>query len=737
MLRTRFIYIPGFLLWFVPALVWGQSVSHQKTNIGRLPSTPPGKVKPQIALLASAADNSIRLRWAVTTPSLWKTANRYGYTLERYTISRSGKPLPAAEKKLLASGVRPRPLPDWQALATREDYAAVLAQALYGNSFEVSAGSDSSSSKAKQPLTNLSREADQRYGLAMYAADLCYPAACMAALGYTDSSVKAGEQYLYRLYLKAPASLHITDTAFLLTSMDSKTPLPPVEEPLAAFGDKSVTLSWDVAALTKHYSGYYVERSTDSLHYERLNAQPLNYVKNTGRPPASENEAAQRLYYSDSLADNQLLYYYRVRGINPFGDLSPASAVVSGRGMMQLAYTPGITHIGFDPKGILTLHWDFDPAGDSLISGFTLHFGKSADGSFSPVAQGIAPASRQFSYDTKGATGYFIIEALAKQGDSRRSFPYLVQSEDSTAPAMPQGLRAVIDTSGIVTLQWKANTEKDLAGYKLYKTYLKGQEYTTITDTLLTATVFRDTLALRSLNRKVWYSLRALDGHANPSDFTPAVEITKPDRVAPSAPVFTDYTLTEKGIELHWVNSPDSDVIAHILYRRILTDTLTAWEAVADWKKAVIPAVKKKKPTPELTLPDNRYTDTKLSSGQGYAYTLVAVDSSGLRSIPAEPLQVKAMLPAAPKAITKLEAAADREQRSITLSWQVNAAGITEYEIFRAADKEKPALYKTLPAGVVMLTDKEIQVNITYTYALRALYDNGRYSEMKKITIVY
>ncbi len=36
-------------------------------------------------------------------------------------------------------------------------------------------------------------------------------------------------------------------------------------------------------------------------------------------------------------------------------------------------------------------------------------------------------------------------------------------------PAVPSGLKAVVDSNGVVTLTWNKNSERDLMGYKIYR----------------------------------------------------------------------------------------------------------------------------------------------------------------------------------------------------------------------------------------------------------------------------
>ena len=87
----------------------------------------------EIKVLARPYLDSITLRWAPKDLDAWIKGNRFGYTIERYTLIREKEVLSKPEKKIITSSLMmPRPLNEWEALVTRNKYAAIAAQALYG-----------------------------------------------------------------------------------------------------------------------------------------------------------------------------------------------------------------------------------------------------------------------------------------------------------------------------------------------------------------------------------------------------------------------------------------------------------------------------------------------------------------------------------------------------------------------------------------------------------------------------
>ena len=93
-----------------------------------------------VKVISRTQQDRVLLRWAVDQPQAWKEANTLGFLIERSTISRNGEAVVPIERSMLVAGpLKPKPLEAWETLATQDQNAAILAQALYGDSFETSA----------------------------------------------------------------------------------------------------------------------------------------------------------------------------------------------------------------------------------------------------------------------------------------------------------------------------------------------------------------------------------------------------------------------------------------------------------------------------------------------------------------------------------------------------------------------------------------------------------------------
>jgi hypothetical protein len=637
----------------------------------------------------------------------WQQTNKYGFRLERYTVMRGGKALSQPEKRIIAEQIKAQPLEKWESIAVSDDYAAVIAQALYGETFELSGGNPQSLTQ----IINLSQQLEQRFAMSLFAADRNFEAACMAGWGWKDTEVSAGEKYLYRIIPLTPPSVMKPDTGLVYTGTNEYEPLPQPQELAAVFGDHSVMLTWNYETMSDVYNSYFIEKSEDGVHFERLPGLPFSNINNRGE------KTAQRMFFSDSLSHNNITYYYRICGVNAFGETGPPSEAVSGSGRDLLTFVPHITRAVINDRGTMELEWEFDERGNDLISGFELNRSIVPNDGYVTVQRDIAPALRQITFADLLPSNYFTVSAVPKNGAPSVSFPVLVQPLDSIPPAVPVSLAGNIDTTGIVTLHWAANKEQDMLGYKVYRSLRKGDEMLPLFDLAWQDTVYRDSVNVRNLNTRVWYSVVAVDMRYNQSAHSELLEIVKPVLVPPSAPVFSAYRITEAGIVLEWINSPDETVAEHRLYRRVKNAPDSAEQLLKRFDGASV----------------QTYTDADIEPEVRYVYTLTAACDNGLESPPAQPLTVFSNLKNN-RDIARFEAAVNKRDGRIKLTWSNNLNEVRMYELYKSVDGQPPTLWQTPPATATEITDENVQAG-NYLYLIRAIDANGKNSKTKSVTV--
>ncbi|MDR2424911.1 MAG: hypothetical protein LBD59_09350 [Prevotellaceae bacterium] len=669
-----------------------------------------------ISLRARVQQDTVLLRWAASSATLWFHTNKYGFDIERYTLVRDGKVLDTPEiKKLNSTPVKAKPLDEWEAIANSNNYAAIIAQALYGEDFTLSDGDETSISK----IVAISQEREQRFSMSLYAADQSFAAALMAGWAWRDTDVRKNERYLYRVIPLNPEQTGVpTGYGAAFVAIDEPEHLPQPFGLTGVFNDKNVILVWDYTLFSDVYNSYFIEKSTDSIHFVRLGDLPVTNFN------SKNEEKQQRIYFTDSLENNTDTYWYRIVGLTSFGETGPPSEPISGKGKQMLPYIPYITVSDINEHGNLELEWEFDQQGNTFIKGFELSHSEDAN-NYQTLVTDINPEKRSFlvARERLTASNYFVITAIPHEGEPASSFPVLVQPIDSVPPAVPTGLTGTVDTAGIVRLTWKNNTERDLLGYRVYRSQLKDEESTPLFYLALNDTVYSDTVNVRNLNKKVFYSVAALDKRYNQSDLSPVLELEKPDLTPPSSPVLANYKIRDDGIEISWINSPDADVVRHRIWRR---------EKSEGYSPASILAVINDSAT-------TTYVDTSAVVGVHYIYTVTAAKRNLLESRASNALTLFTNKPKGKTmTIDRLDAVMDKQNKMLKLIWSDKLRDVVHYEIYKGVNDEKMTLWKTVPANKSReILDENLLANDTYRYAVRAILKSGKNTGAKTLTVKF
>ncbi len=665
--------------------------------------------KQYISVLVRASEDKVKLRWAPNSPSSWIKLNKYGYQIERYTVKKNGELLPPGHDKITLELVLPKPVEQWEQIVNQNDYAAVLAQALYGDSFQVE-GTDQG---GLAQIINKSKEVEQRFSFALYAADMNFEAAKMAALGYEDVNVEKGAEYLYRIISLVPEDLLKIETG-LGTAKTSNIELLP--QPLDVFAvpeDKSVMITWEYEMFKSVFTSYHIEKSSDGTNFKKLSELPL--VNLNDKP----NAPSKRMFHIDTLAQNNKTYYYRVVGISPFGEESPPSKVITTKGIKKLSSVPHISRHKFDASGKLILEWDFKKEAENEITGFELNWAPQEKGPYKAVKTNIAPNIRKTTYQEFEPSNYFRIIAIGKNNQKTSSLAAFVQTIDSIPPAAPVGVTGIVDSLGVVRLNWTANTERDILGYRVFRGNIEKEELSQLTVSPIQKNMYVDTVQVKSLNTKVFYQIVAVDQRFNMSEYSKKLALKKPDVVPPSSPVFSNYSVNDKGVFLEWINSSSSDVSTHQLYRQNINESEKGWLLVFK------------------TDTDASYIDEEVLPGTKYRYAIFAEDESGLKSEPSTPVSVTSQNNASDEVIRGFNGFSDRTNKQISLSWRKMPKDISEIIIYKSKKEEKPVLWKQIPPNITKLVDTNISPGNVYTYSLKTLSKNGASNSIKKIEITY
>lgn len=666
---------------------------------------------PSVKVIARTLPNKTMLRWAVSEPLAWKQANEYGFLIDRATIARNNiAVVPIEREMLVTASLKPQPLEAWAALANEDQNVAVIAQALFGDSFEVT-----TPGSAMGQLYAISEELEQRFTIALLAAEQNFEAAKMAGWGFEDNSIIAGEKYVYTISVALPkdSAMKIKEgTVYASTDLYDKLPLPIGLA--VTFGDGFAQLSWNFSLLQKIYTNYIVERSEDNLNFSQLNGFPIfNADKNDGTESLS-------LYYTDSIPNGKP-YYYRVKGKTAFNETSEASVVVFGGAKKELEFVPRISRKEIPTDTEAILFWEFDEKGNDRISGFELQRGNTDQGPFEVVKEGIPPEDRSTHVKNLKRINYFKIIAKGKNGLDSESFTTMVQPVDSIPPKAPIGLTGKMDTTGLVTISWNKNLEEDLAGYRIFKANNPKVEFSEVTNETFQNETFIDTVPALNLNQNIYYKIQAEDQRYNRSEHSAMLTIVKPDMIPPSPAVLKKFGVNEEGIRINWIPSSSTDIASHSLYRRAGNEAETKWVQIFE------SAIKT----------DTTFFDTEKLERNQYSYTVVAKDSAGLESKPSDAITVFWNGKTLTEDEIKFSGTVNRELRFINLSWKVKEDEVLEYRLYRGTEMDDLKLYKSLDKDTKGFNDVDLEINSNYSYGLQLVLNGGRVSVIKKINVKY
>ncbi|MFE4967215.1 fibronectin type III domain-containing protein [Streptomyces sp. NPDC056660] len=193
-------------------------------------------------------------------------------------------------------------------------------------------------------------------------------------------------------------------------------------------------------------------------------------------------------------------------------------------------------------------------------------------------------------------------------GAAKVKFTYTPRTSatvDKVKPLAPGGVSAVYQPDGEGTntlVDWAANKELDLAGYRLYRRLQGSGSWTRVAAT--TAGTRQTWDETPPTGQSYYYEVRAYDKAGNESAGSADQLIVSQDMTAPAAPVLTA-TAVEASNNLSW--TAPADAVSYRIYRKDASDT--EYTKLAD-----------------TTATD--YRDTSAAYGDAYDYKVSALDAA-------------------------------------------------------------------------------------------------------------
>ncbi len=653
----------------------------------------------KIFLTGKNTGKSIILRWAPGDPGTWHLSNHYGYGLERLAFRDSTDFFKAFYKSLTEKPLKPWILDDWEPIANEasgDDYAAIAAQAIYGERNKSKNGSNASFVEKAYEFENL-------YSMALLAADFSKNAATASGLRFEDKDIDTSMTYIYRVYSLASSIDNPIDTAYFIIKGNEIQ--KPIELKISKVyeEERAVIIEWD-GMYNMNFSAYFIERSDDGgKTFFRLNKSP--YIDSDNNEKDSQIISPNT--YTDSVSQNYIKYYYRIIGINTFAEYSKPSKFVAGMGRDR---TPPSAPFNIEAKEIapnkMEITWQANDE-DPDLYGFLISRSSTIQGGEVAVTGSILPKEIKSFIDTsynQSANNYYFVYSVDTVGNANVALPQFGSIIDSIAPAPPTGLAGTIDTNGIVKITWKLGEEKDIYGYKVYFANQENHTFIGLNNIPLRDTVFTDTIPLNVLTENIFYRVATIDMARNISEFSDILKVKKPDIVPPVAPVFTDYKVTKDGIKLVWAMSSSTDVKTHYLYRR--EKESENWEMIYR--------------TYEIKDYD-QFIDSGTIPNKTYEYKIVAEDDAQLLSdisfiITLTAIDFNEILP-----VSNINAVFNKTNKEVVIKWQYPIEGALEIQIFRSTNGSSFHFIKKVKVNETQIIDNDISRGNFYEYTVSVI----------------
>jgi hypothetical protein len=525
-------------------------------------------------------------------------------------------------------------------------------------------------------------------------------------LSYTDKSAVMDKKYVYRISLKEKMKNYIVaDGMFLIETSDKKN---AVERDIyVKTWDGKLTFIWDENDMV---SGAHVERKNNATGtYELLNKIPA----------LKSDETSVRNSYTDKNLTNYTTYEYRFYGFNPFGEKVYFGEAKGMPRDLTPPANPAISSAKHATPEEIKIAWKM-PIEVPDLKGYVVARSNKNKGKFQLLHSKLLPKSITSYTDktfSKEKDNYYVVQAIDTAGNISSSSPYFVTIIDSIPPLKPKFISGKIDSLGVVTIDIELNKERDLMGYRLYRSNSEEHEFSVINegfhekDTVFVKAqkVFNDTVTINSLTPYIYYRIKALDYNFNQSEVSDILKVKRPDIIPPTTPVFKNVKVGKDNIELKFILSKSEDVVGHYLYRRLKMDA--PWELMAT-----------------IENDKTNYKDEKLKQGIKYYYSLRAKDDSDLFSEYAHPVFGKPYDDGVRPSIENLTISKNEE--NAVLNWEYkNMNENTFFVIYKKNKKDQLVQYKSIAE---LSFQEKIQKNTTSSYAVKVFTKDGGQSKISK-----
>lgn len=362
---------------------------------------------------------------------------------------------------------------------------------------------------------------------------------------FQDDNVEAGKNYSYKL-VDAKSQKEIS----VLNNIKPGEISPAPEKVEINQEKQNVKLIWKN---NENFFGYNIYRNGSKINEEPIFANLENNI------------------YSVSYVDQKLPegnYNYVIKGIT---FLNTESKPSNGLNFSVKDLTPPLAVKGTKAErkdNIVTISWI--QTNDKEVVGYNV-LRSDDNGKFykkitaQPLKINDTKYNDRFE-ETVSGTFYYKIETIDSNGNSTTSNNVSVLVPDHFPPSKPVDLISRVQP-GKILLSWKPNSEKDLAGYRIYRGLKDDDENEML---LLNVAPQKEANYTDIFNEKAGtkfiYKVVAIDNSFNESPKS-SLWVQLPDVIAPQAPVLKEAVIENGKVNLKWDEVLTDKILGYDVYR--------------------------------------------------------------------------------------------------------------------------------------------------------------------------
>ena len=524
-------------------------------------------------------------------------------------------------------------------------------------------------------------------------------------LYYRDNSVDWGETYEYKIYrISGGREILIGSSRPIEVKPFEKE--PPVDSFTVFQKEKDLFLDWRFEP-ERFYAINIYRTASDSLVEKKVNSRPVLLAE-------AEDSLGNTAYPSPKFKDVGLRegieYTYQLEGLGFFGQPLQRTKPIT---LTLDDVTPPPPPINLEGKADsmkVHLKWENPTAPD--VRDIKIFRSPLSDGPF----ESILSTTDQNRYDDSLSIPgpyYYYVSSFDHFGNEAPSRTIFVEVQDVIPPSSPKGLAIVADT-GKLHLQWRANTEPDLAGYLLYRTVNRNDDkrYVLLNSEPLKENEYHQELP-KNVKNEFFYYVVAVDTSYNKSKPSAFATGQMPDVFPPERPFIKTVSYTEEAIVLRWIPNVDQDLRGYRLER---LDTLQSQEYSSMHQDL-------------LSTSASEFIDREAKLNTHYFYRLMAYDSVGNKSLPSAPVYAFRKGSETDLAMSiefQLKSKKKKKKKRTNLTWELTSepSGFLGFVVYRGISE------KALKPLTGLLQDKSFTDKNTsgnqYYYQIRGFLDDGQ-----------